>query len=228
MSATTTLIAQIMPLALGAAVSPTALMGIILLLSMSKKPKLQGFGYYIGAIVLILIVVVIGISLGTAVTATTSQPNPILAWFDVIVGILLLILGFKRLSQPQKSPTKRFGEGKLGSNIGMLIKGFTFGFVMFLINFSTTILVLEAGKVIGTSSADAVGKIIVIILLMIITLLVCEIPLLIYLIFPKKANNVLSKVEAWMQKYGHYLMAAVIIVIGIYLVYIGILKLGII
>lgn len=228
MSATSTLIAQIMPLALGAAVSPTALMGIILLLSISKKPKLQGFGYYIGAIVLILIVVVIGISLGTAVTAATSQPNPVLSWFDVIVGILLLILGFRRLSQPQKSPTKRFGEGKLSSNIGMLVKGFTFGFVMFLINFSTTILVLEAGKVIGTSSADMAGKIIVIILLTIITLLVCEIPLLIYLIFPKKANNVLSKVEKWMQKYGHYLMAAVIIVIGIYLVYIGILKLGII
>jgi len=38
------------------------------------------------------------------------------------------------------------------------IKGGSFGFGMFLINFSTTIIVLEAGKEIGASSADLTGK----------------------------------------------------------------------
>ena len=45
MSQFLTLLIQIIPLALGASISPTALMGIILLLSISKRPKLQGFGY---------------------------------------------------------------------------------------------------------------------------------------------------------------------------------------
>lgn len=229
MSATTSLLSQILPLALGAAVSPTALMGIILLLSISKKPKLQGFGYYIGAILLIIIVVFLGITLGAGITSATSQPNPILAGIDIVIGILLLILGIRRISQPQKSPTNRFGGGgKSSSGVGMFVKGFSFGFIMFLINFSTTILVLEAGKIIGSSPADLFGKSMVIIILTIITLLVCEVPLLIYLLFPQKANNVLSKVDEWMQKNGHYLMAAVIIAIGAYLVYIGLHKLGII
>jgi hypothetical protein len=43
MSSFLTLIIQILPLAFGAAVSPTALMGIIILLSISKKTQTTRF-----------------------------------------------------------------------------------------------------------------------------------------------------------------------------------------
>ena len=229
MSSFTTLLTQIIPLALGAAVSPTALMGIILLLSISKNPKLQGFGYYSGAIVLIIIVVALGAVLGAGITAASGKPNPILAGIDVLLGIFLIVFGVKRILKSQKSPKKRFqGGDKQKSNLVSFFKGFSFGFAMFLINFSTTIIVLDAGKEIGSSSADLTSKLIVVIILIFITLLVCEVPLLIYLLFPDKANNILSKVNRWMQKNGHYLMGVVILVIGVYLIWIGLLKLGII
>ncbi len=108
MSSFSALITQIIPLALGAAVSPTALMSIILLLSISKRPKLQGFGYYLGAIILIIIVVVLGILLGAGITTATAKPNPILAGIDVLLGIFLLVFGVKRIFQAQKSPKKSF------------------------------------------------------------------------------------------------------------------------
>jgi threonine/homoserine/homoserine lactone efflux protein len=204
-------------------------MGIILLLSISKSPKLQGFGYYIGAVILILIVVILGILLGAGITSSSPKPNPILAAVDVLLGILLLIFGLRRIFKAQKSPKNRFqGDTKHNSKIVQFIKGLSFGFGMFLINFSTTIIVLAAGKEIGASSADLVGKLIVITILTLITLLVCEIPLLMYILFPEKANNVLSKVNKWMQRNGHYLMGIVIVIIGIYLLWIGLFKLGII
>ncbi len=229
MSSISALLTQIIPLALGAAVSPTALMGIILLLSISKRPKLQGVGYYIGAIILILIVVVLGILLGAGITSASAKPNPILAEIDVLLGVFLLLFGFKRIFKAQKTPKRRFqGDTKHISNIVMFIKGLSFGFGMFLINFSTIIIVLEAGKEIGASSLDLIGKLIVVIILTIITLLVCELPLLIYLLFPEKANNILSMVNKWMQKNGHYLMGIVIVVIGVYLIWVGLFRLGII
>ena len=204
-------------------------MGIILLLSISKSPKLQGFGYYIGAVILILIVVILGILLGAGITSSSPKPNPILAVIDVLLGILLLIFGLRRIFKAQKSPKNRFqGDTKHNSKIVQFVKGLSFGFGMFLINFSTTIIVLDAGKEIGASSADLVGKLIVITILTLITLLVCEIPLLMYILFPEKANNVLSKVNKWMQRNGHYLMGIVIVIIGIYLLWIGLFKLGII
>ncbi len=229
MSSFSTLLTQIIPLALGAAVSPTALMGIILLLSISKRPKLQGFGYYIGAVILILMVILLGIILGAGVTSTSQKPNPLLAEIDVLLGIFLLIFGIRRIFKTQKSPKKLFqGDNKQTSKILQFLEGVSFGFGMFLINFSTTIIVLEAGKDIGASSVNLIGQLIVIAILTIITLLVCEVPLLVYILFPEKANNLLSNVNKWMQRNGHYLMGFVIMVIGIYLIWIGLIRLGII
>ncbi len=229
MSETVSLLMQIIPLAFGAAVSPTALMGMILLLSISKKPKLSGIGYYIGSIIIILIVVTVGIILGAGLSSSSAHPNPILAVVDLILGILLLILGIRRIFRPQKSPKHHFNEDKtVVSSWMVFLKGLSFGFVMFFINFSTTIIVLEAGKLISTSSAVLTGKLFVIIILMLITLIVCEVPLLIYFLFPNSANKILSKINIWMQKNGHILMGLVILAIGFYLIWIGTLKLGMI
>lgn len=229
MSETLTLLTTIIPLALGAAVSPTALMGIILLLSISKKPKISGFGYYVGSIILILIVITIGAIIGAGITNTASHPNPLLALVDLIVGVVLVLFGARRIFKSQKSPKNRFNaENTSVSAPVIFIKGLSFGFVMFLINFSTTLIVLEAGKDIWASSAALTGKMFVISILIVITLLVCEIPLLMYLIFPEKANIILSKVNVWMQRNGHILMGLVILVIGVYLIWIGLFRLGII
>ena len=229
MSETLTLLTQILPLALGAAVSPTALMGIILLLSISKNPKISGFGYYFGSIILILIVIALGAILGAGISNAAPHPQPALASIDLILGIVLVIFGFTRIFKSQKSPTNLFKDSDVTVSYPlMFIKGLSFGFFMFLINFSTIIIVLEAGKEIWTSSVDFTGKFIVIIFLILITLLVCEIPLLIYLLFPEKANKILSNVNVWMQKNGHILMGLVILVIGAYLMWIGSLRLGII
>jgi len=227
MSGTVSLLTQTIPLAFGAAVSPTALMGIILLLSISKNPKISGMGYYVGSIILVLIVTVIGFILGTGLSTATPHPNPILAAFDLILGAVLLLLGIMRIFRPQKSPKHRFsGEHPEASGLVVFVKGMSFGFVMFLINFSTSIIVLEAGKIISTSLAPTSGKALAIVILVLITLLVCEIPLLIYFLLPQSSERILSKINVWMQKNGHILMGLVILAIGLYLLWIGSIKLG--
>lgn len=227
MSGTVSLITQTIPLAFGAAVSPTALMGIILLLSISKNPKISGMGYYAGSIILVLIVTAIGFILGTGLSTATPHPNPILAAFDLILGAVLLLLGIMRIFRPQKSPKHRFsGEHPEASGFVVFVKGMSFGFVMFLINFSTSIIVLEAGKIISTSPAPTSGKALATVILVLITLLVCEIPLLIYFLLPQSSERILSKINVWMQKNGHILMGLVILAIGLYLLWIGSIKLG--
>lgn len=227
MSETVSLLTQTIPLALGAAVSPTALMGIILLLSISKNPKISGIGYYVGSIVLVLIVVAIGFILGTGVSNATPHPNPLLAAIDLILGVILLIMGIIRIFRPQKSPKHRFnGDHPDASGFMVFLKGVSFGFLMFLINFSTTIIVLEAGKIISTSTAPATGKGIATVILILITLLVCEIPLLIYFLLPERSERILSKINVWMQKNGHILMGIVILAIGLYLLWIRSVKIG--
>ncbi len=229
MSGTVSLLTQIIPLAFGAAVSPTALMGIILLLSISKRPKISGIGYYAGSILMVVIVLGVGFVLGNGVSSVTPHPNPLLAAIDLILGVILFVMGIIRIFRPQKSPKHRFnGEHPDSSSLSVFLKGLSFGFVMFFINFSTTLIVLEAGKLIATASAPITGKVIVSLILILITLLVCEVPLLIYFLLPGRSDKILSKINVWMQKNGHILMGLVILAIGLYLLWIGSIKFGLI
>lgn len=219
MSELSTLLFDILPLAFGAAVSPTVLIGIILVLSISKNPRSNGIAFYVGSIVLLLIVVALGVFVSKgAVMATGGQPSATSAYFDIFLGILLLLFGIRKIRAGDKGPDKnRFAGDESKSGLGEFIKYMILGLGMFVINFTTTILVFAAGKEIGLSTAPLIDKLIVIIILTIITLIVVEVPLLVAIIFPKTANKLLEPINRWMQKNGKYLMAAIIFVFGVYL-----------
>jgi len=224
MSELSILLADILPLAIGAAVSPTVLIGIILILSVSDRPKLSGIAFYTGAMIILLIVVLAGIILGKgAVIASSKPPSVTSAYFDSALGILLILLGIWRIiKKGDGSPDEnRFG-GKSKSAISDFIKYMVLGLGMFAINFTTTVLVFASGKDIGISSASLTDKLIVVIILTIITLLVVEIPLLIYFTMPKRSEKLLGALNVWMQKNSRYLMAAVMFVFGIYLMVKGV------
>jgi hypothetical protein len=79
-------------------------------------------------------------------------------------------------------------------------------------------LVIYASSRIAISSVNWPGKTISLILLVIITLLLVEIPLLICFLVPKKANKILSQINAWIQKHGKYLTAGLLLILGFYII----------
>ena len=224
MSELSTLLFDILPLAFGAAVSPTVLIGIILILSISDRPKLSGIAFYIGSIIILLVVATAGILLGKGVAVASGKPPSVTsAYLDLAIGIFLILLGIWRINKkgsdaPDKS---RFG-GKSKSAVSDFIKYMILGLGMFTVNFTTTVLVFAAGKDIGISSAGVTDKVTVVIILTLITLLVVEIPLLVYFTMQERSERVLGVLNVWMQKNSRYLMAAVMFVFGIYLMVKGV------
>jgi len=225
MSELSTLLFDILPLALGAAVSPTVLVGIILILSIAERPKLSGIAFYMGAIIILLIVVAAGILLGkgAAAVAAGKPPSAASAYFDLALGIALILFGIRRVAKKgDDTPDKTRFVGKSKSAISDFIKYMILGLGMFTINFTTTVLVFAAGKDIGISGTGLTDQLIVIVILTVITLLVVEIPLLIYFTMPERSEKILEPLNRWMQKNSRYLMAAIIFVFGIYLIVKGI------
>jgi len=89
---------------------------------------------------------------------------------------------------------------------------------MFAVNFITTILVIYASSRIAISSVNWPGKTISLILLVIITLLLVETPLIVCFLMPQNANEILSKLNNWIKKHGHLLTAGLLFVLGVYLI----------
>lgn len=221
MSELSALLLNVLPLALGAAVSPVVLIGIILILTISDRPKLSGIAFYIGAVILLLIVIAAGILVGGGITAD-RHPSVASAYLDLVFGILLILLGIRRIVKKGNGPDKDRFIQKSKSAISNFIKYMLLGLGIFTINLKTTILVFAASKDIGISSAGLTDKLTVIIILIVITLLVVEIPLLIYFTMPESSEKLLGALNIWVRKNSRYLIAAVLFFFGIYLMVKGI------
>jgi threonine/homoserine/homoserine lactone efflux protein len=220
MTALTSLVTQVVPVALGSAVSPTSLMVLIILLSSSKNPKLSGIGFYTGSIIILLLTIFLGFLLHIGATqATGGHSNTSLEWIDIIIGFLLVYLGLKSFFKKPKPPEDKVRdvEEESRSKVVIFSRGMEIGLGIFLINFSTTLLVFDASRHIASSAVPWDGKLMVIIVLILISLILVEVPLLLYLLIPDRADVILSGVNVWMKKNGHYLAGVVFIVIGLYI-----------
>ncbi|MCE5213330.1 MAG: GAP family protein [Methanobacterium sp.] len=225
------LVIQIIPLAWAAAVSPTALSFFLIMMSLTNKPRLAGLSFYIGAIIVFFITVFIGILLGNSLTSSGHTDPSTLAAIDMFLGALLVLLGIRNIFGKKSDNhggalLKYLQVEDTASNLHKMKRYFTVGFLTFLINFSTAIFVLAAARQIGIADAGLVPAAAAIVVLLIITLVVIEVPLIFFLLLPKTGEKVMKPVNTWITNNGNYLVAAFLIIIGIYIVYNGLGKLG--
>lgn len=227
----TLLLIQIIPLAWAAAVSPTSLSLFLIMMSLADNPRLAGLSFYTGAIIVFLITVIIGILLGNSLIASGHSDPGTLASIDIFLGALLVLLGIRNIfgkkSQNHGGALLKYLKiENTASNISKIKRYFTVGFLTFLINFSTAIFVLAAARQIGLANAGLITNAVAIIVLGIITLIVIELPLLFFLIFPETGEKAMKPVNKWITANGNYLIAVFLIVIGIYIVFNGLGRLG--
>lgn len=222
MSELVTLLSDIVPIALVAAISPTTFTVVILLLSLSRKPKTSGLGFLAGSLIVMFVAVLFGFLAAEGVYfATGGNPSPLHGWIDLILGIIILFFAIKISFQKDNNPIKFETPQEERSNVSEFGGSMLLAMGIFAVNFITTILVIYASSQIAISSVNWPGKTISLVLLVIITLLLVEIPLLICFLVPKKANKILSKLNVWIQKHGQYLTAGLLLILGFYLIHKG-------
>jgi threonine/homoserine/homoserine lactone efflux protein len=111
------------------------------------------------------------------------------------------------------------------SNLAKFRRYFTLGFLTFLLNFSTAIFVLAAGRQIGLVKAGLTTDVTATFILTIIALLVIELPLLFFILLPQKAEKVIEPMNQWLSKHTNLVMAAFLLIIGVLVIYNGLSRL---
>ncbi|AXV37587.1 MAG: GAP family protein [Methanobacteriaceae archaeon] len=226
------LIAQIIPLAWAAAVSPTALSLFLITMSMSDNPKLSGLSFYVGAIFVLLLTVFLGIFLGSALTSTGHGDPATTGAIDLFLGAILVLLGiksfFSKSHGKNSSLIKYLRIDVQASNFAKFRQYFTIGLLTFLTNLSTAIFILAAGREIGLAKTGIWVDVGAIVLLTLITLIVIEVPLLFFVLMPKSAEKVSEPMDKWLSKHSNLVMAIFLLIIGFLVIYNGISHLKII
>lgn len=208
-------IGDILPLALAVAISPIPIIATILML-MSPKPRPLGLSFLGGWVVGISVAVVAFTLLGGILPEPeTGDSRPVMGTIQLIVGALLLLMAVK-----QWRGRPRAGEDaelpKWMAAIDTMKPGAALGLALLLsaVNPKNLLLAVAAGASIGRAQLGTGPAAIVIAVFVVIAAVTVAAPVVLYLVAPGKAADVLDEVRAWLVANNAAIMAVLLLVIG--------------
>ncbi len=215
------LLASVLPLALGAAVSPTLFALELLVLAGRRHRFSRGWAVAAGAFAMLLVYAVLGLTVFNHLTKRHGH-SPTDAAIDLGAALLLVLLALRSLHH---RPTAAEGHhARTSERIAeaSTLSFFGIGAGAMLVNFSTVVLFFAALHEIAHSAVQSSGKLVVGILLAIIVLLPVLIPLLLASALGGRADAVLSRVNLFVSRHSRAITAGVELLFAALLIWKGI------
>lgn len=217
------LLAHVIPLALGAAISPLLLIVQVYVLSGGRQPIIRALSVTVGALIalggftLILVFFFHGTSALSGGKSTTS------AYIHFGAALLLLLLGLRNLKNRDKDSSSANRAKKIAD-----ARSSTFlvvGIVIMLFNVTSLVLIAPAIHDIEAASVSTSDKVLAYILLMVIALLPLAAPLIVTVAMGSKSAPFLAKLNQFVTDHNAVINACVCFGFAVYLLVNGVLAL---
>lgn len=201
-------LAKVIPLDLVATISPVLFGLVIYLLSKKGRPRVSALAVLLGALLVGIGITIAGFYIGN-IPATAPKHALITAIVDLILGVLFIIYGFKKLlvNKPTKTEHKNRGGG--------LLKWFLAGVLISIVN-DSFFLIFASAKEVGSSGFGSWVKLIFLIINVFFFTLPITLPILIEIIIPKLADKILAKINRFLINCGDFIVFILFMVFGIY------------
>jgi threonine/homoserine/homoserine lactone efflux protein len=208
-------IGDLLPLAIGIAISPIPIIAVILML-LSRRATATSTGFLLGWVVGIVLVTVVMLALvGQAGNTAGGEPSTLSSVLKLVLGAALILLAVRQWQGRPK-------EGETGAMPKWMgaIESFSFGRALVLgfglsaINPKNLLLCLAAGTTIGAAHLPT-GQ--VVLATVVFTLLACStvaVPVLGYLAARDRMAAPLDRLRAWLTQNNAAVMAVLLVVIG--------------
>ena len=208
------LLGLLLPLGIGAALSPTPTATCLMLLSTNRKPLATAIAFLIGSSVALVAVGVFSLAFfGGGGSEVANHPSDVKNTIDVVFGSFFLILAFKLwLKVPDPNAPPPSWAAKIGS-VGMG-KALLFGTMMTITNFSSLPLYLSGLKDVVTANIGIAAGIVVLAVFVLFIEVALIVPIASYALAPRRAGVVLSAILRWIEKNTRLVSIFVFVVFG--------------
>jgi hypothetical protein len=209
----------LVPLALVIALSPLSIIPAVLVLQ-SARPRPSSLAFLGGWLLGLAVLTALSVAASGALGGLHKSPPTWASWLRVVLGAALIVFGvFRWLTRHGHSETPAWMRSF--SNITPARAGVT-GAVLVLVRLEVLGICAAAGLAIGSSGLGVAGDWISAAFFVAIAASSVAIPVLAYAGAGDRLDDPLARLRDWMEKHNAALLAAVLIVIGLMVLYKGI------
>jgi len=206
---------DILPFAIGIAISPVPIIAVILML-FSSRARINGPSFLVGWVFGVAVVTLVVLWLADAGdVATDSSASDGVAWGKLVLGLALIMLGLRQWRGRPK-PGEQASMPKWMTSIDAFtpVKAFGLGVVLSAVNPKNLILSAGAGATIAQAGLSGSDDAVVVILFVIVASVSIAGAVLVYLFGGEKAQHVLDGWKAWLGEHNAAVMTVLLVVMG--------------
>jgi len=205
------LIGDLLPSALGVAISPVPIIAAILML-FGKHARTTSLGFAAGWIMGVLAATALFTGLGSAARETSSATG----WIVLAAGVLLLAEGVREWRA--RSGVASTPKWMAAIDEMKPLAGAGIGFVLAAVNPKNLLLCVAAGMQIGAAGLTTGGTVVAIVVFAVIASSTVAVPVFAYQVAADRLRGPLASLKAWLEANNKAVMAVLILVLGVVLI----------
>ena len=209
---------ELIPLALVVAISPLSIIPAVLVLH-TPRPKPTSLAYLGGWIFGLAALTAIFVEVSSLLGGLNKAP-PWASWLRIVLGIALVVFGVIRWLTRKRSAHSPGWMTKITSATPG--RAAVLAATLVVANPKVLFVCAAAGLAIGSAGLGTSGAWLSMVFFVLVAASSAAIPVLAYAVAGERLDSPLTRLKEWMERHNASLVAAILIIIGIVLLYKGI------
>jgi Sap, sulfolipid-1-addressing protein len=209
----------LIPLALVIAISPLSIIPAVLVLQ-APRPRPSSLAFLAGWLFGLAALTALFVAGSGVLGGMHKSPPTWASWLRVALGSALIVFGVYRWLTRHRH-TESPAWMRSFATISPTRAGIT-GLALVVVRFDVLVMCLVAGLAIGTSQLSVAGELICAVFFVAVSASTVAIPVLAYAAAGHRLDDTLARLKDWMEKNNAALLAAILVLIGLMVLYNGI------
>ena len=213
------MLTELIPLALVVALSPLSIIPAVLVLH-TPKPRPTGLSFLAGWLIGLTVLTVVFLQVSSLAGGRGDKPPGWASWLRIVVGVALIAFGVYRwLTRGKSAHTPKWMQG-----LGKLtpLRAGAAAMALTVVNPKVLFICAAAGLAIGTAGSDSPHQWLGVAWFVVVSGSTVALPILAYAVSGNRLDGSLTRLKDWMERQHAALVAAILVVIGLLVLYKGI------
>jgi threonine/homoserine/homoserine lactone efflux protein len=212
-------LSELIPLAMVIALSPLSIIPAVLVLR-APQPRPAGLAFLLGWVLGLAVLTQVFVELSNLLGGGLDKPPHWAPYIRIVAGVALIAFGvYKWLTRKRAEHTPKWMSGF--SSITPR-RAFITAVVLVAVNPKVLFMCLAAGLAIGTEGVGRVGALLGLVYFVALAASTVIVPIAAYAVSGDRLDPTLGKVKDWMEAQHAVLIAAILVVLGLIVLYKGI------